>query len=320
MALRSRAKWVAAKIETTKGSAETLGATEANILAFDPVINQGINFTERAPVGLAAGQALAVPEEHIATARLQVELKGSGTGSTLPDWAKTLLIASAMEEDSGVGGKLNPVADLTKQKTVTLAIWEGQGGGTALKKILAGGMCNATIEGEFAKRALITFDVTGIWQSPVDESPPSGISYDSTQPLRVAAATFSRGSAAKKVSNFTFDFGNDIQLRPDVQQSGGTGLAHAYMADRRPTIGFDPEADLVANDDVFGDWIGQSTAALAIALGSTTGNQVAIDVAALQYIDPQEQSRQGLLAHQIQSNVVNEVGSAADPFNVQFDQ
>ena len=294
MILNARKKYVAVKIENTAGTAESLSDSDFALLAFDPQINQNTSFTSRTPAGMGPGQLKGVPEERMGTASFQIEVKGSGTAGTLPKWAEQALIASGFKDDGT--GVLNPIIALADQKPATIGIYED-----GLLKKLRGAMANATIEGEFGKRALISFEFSGIWVAPSDMGTEPAPTLPSESPLRVAAATFNIASAAKKISNFSLDLGNDIQMRPSVADE--SGLAHAYLADRAPTISFDPEADLVANDDVFGDWIGGTEAALSINLGSTSGNQVGISGDRLQYIDPQETTRQGMIAHEMSAQL-----------------
>ncbi len=240
-----------------------------------------------------------------------MELRGESTATTVPLWAKTLLYAAGMEEadNAAAPGELSLVSGFSSQKTVNFAIWED-----GLKKSLAGAMCNARFFGDFAKRIFVEFTLRGIWQTPVDEAHPTGIAHETTTPLQLKSATFTVGGNARKIGRFELDLGNDIQLRPDVASS--TGLAHAYLADRAPTLQFDPEADLVANDDIFGDWIAGTTAAFQLMAGSAAGNQVQIDAPRLQYINPQEANRNQLFTHDIQCQLNADAGD--DEFTLAF--
>lgn len=292
--LHGRKKYVGIALESTKGQAATISSH--NIVAFDPSINQSTNFTTRTPTGMGPGQIEAVPEERMGTASIQVEVRNDGD-------------ISKLFQAGGMDDTLALVSSLTDQQTATVEIYED-----GLLKKLRGAMCNVTIEGEFGKRILATFEFTGIWVQPTDLGSAPSITRPSKKPLRVTSATFNVASNAKKISNFSIDFGNDIQMTPDVADD--SGLAHAFLADRAPTISFDPEASLVANDDVFGDWIGRVIKSLSIQAGSS-GNQFTFDAPRLQYIDPQETIRQGLQAHEIQSNLNAEAGD--DEFTMSLD-
>lgn len=307
MPLHSRKRWVAAKIESVKGTLESFAAGDAKILAFDPEIMQETEFEERAPAGIAMGRLAGVPSEHAGRARIRVEVRGSGSGGTLPVWAQTLLLASSMSSASG--GTCSLVSDFDDQPTVSLAVYKN-----GKREALAGAMCNAVIEGETGKRVFIEFDIRGIWQAPVDAAAPSPITHETTKPLQLKSATFTIGGDAKRIGRFRLDFGNDVQLR--MNQAKATAIEHAYLANRSPTVQFDPEDELVADEDYYGAWIAGTTAALALNLGGTTGNQVNIAAPRVQYIDPNGADRNRIQTLDMNGQLNADAGD--DEFTIAF--
>jgi hypothetical protein len=309
MALHTRFKTIAAKIEDTKGTAETLTASEAAILAFDPAIDQSIEFENRMPAGFAGGVTTATPGVYGATFTASVELRGSGTAGTLPAWAETLLVACGLKDNGS--GVLQPILAMDDQKTVTIAIWED-----GRKKQIHGAMGNAVLRGTFGQRTMVEFTFTGIWDSPTDEATPTGITHESTSPLRFAGTTFTFDSYHPKLSEFSFDLGNDVQLRPDVEVDPA-GVFSAYIAGRQPTVTLDPEAVKVATHDLYGKWIAGTTVDFALSVGSTTGNIVAVNMDRLQYMSPTNAERNGLKVDQLTAEP-RDGGTALDSFDIDF--
>lgn len=302
MAKTYRKKFVAAKIETTKGTAESLVAANYKILAFDPVLDQDINFADRRPAGIAMGRLESIPEEYKGTAKLRVELKGSGS-SSLPVFASTLLLACGFKSTAITGGvRLDLVSSVADQKCATIGLVED-----GMLKVLSGAMGDFEIVGEAGKVAYIDFNMRGIWNLPVDASQPTGITQESTLPLRTADMSLTLGGAAfGKLSRWSFRAGNDVQLRWDMEQV--SAIAHAYVADRSPMFAMDPEAVSVADDDLFGDSLAGVTSALAMQLpkdaSAVAGNQILIDAPKVQRTNPKTSNRNGLQSHDIEAIVV----------------
>jgi len=313
MAKNPRKCFIAAKIEGSKGTPETLAADAAAILAYEPDITPDIQISERAPAGICSGTLPGQPGLYKANIRLRCELKGSGTIDALPLWASTLLIACSMAptvtDDTDV--TCNLVTSIDDQETVTVAVWKD-----GRKHIAAGCMFNAKITGRPGDPVMIEFDGVGIHITPIDEAAPTGITHESTKPLRLAGVTFTLGGVSKtKLNNFEFDFGNDIQLRTDI--SATSALAHAYFADRRPTLSCDPEAVSISDDDVWGDFLAGAAKAVAFAIGSVEGNRIAIAAPAFSHENPSSENAQGLLRDRIPGRL-NTANGADDQFTVTF--
>ncbi|MEM1207761.1 MAG: hypothetical protein AAGI54_00710 [Planctomycetota bacterium] len=291
---RSRKKWIAVKVEATKGAAETLAAADFAILAFNASLQSAIEFEDRAPVGLAAGQLVGSPGVHAGRATFSVELRGSGTAGTAPAWAAALQgCGLTVTNIPGTSDAYAPTADLDTQKTVTIALVED-----GRRKVLRGAMGNAVINGQRnGNKLMVDFDFQGIWVTPTDDAQPAGITHETTKPIRFAGGTFTVDAASQKVSTFRFDLGNDVQMRADVEDA--SGLCHAYIADRRPVAGFDPESDVVANDDLHADFLTATTRAFDATFGTLAGNRAVLDIDRLQIQNPQTEDRSGLLVERI---------------------
>ena len=313
MAKNPRKCFVAAKLEGTAGTPEALPAAEAAILAYEPDISPDIQISERAPAGICSGTLPGQPGLYKANIRLRCELKGSGSVDALPHWAATLLIASAMKATTNASTDVtcSLVTSFSDQQTATVAVWKD-----GRKHVAAGCMFNAKIVGRPGDPMMIEFEGMGIHITPVDENAPTGITHESTKPLRLAGVTFTIGGTSKaKLNNFELDLGNDIQLRTDI--GAASALAHAYFADRRPTLNCDPEAVSISDDDVWGDFLAGTPKAVVFSIGSVVGNRIAIAAPAFSHDNPSSEDAQGLLRDRLPGRL-NTVNGADDQLTIVF--
>lgn len=313
MAKRNRARWMALKIESVKGTAEALVAADAKIRAFDPDIVPDIEMEQRPASNMSGGQLKALPAGLKCTVSFSVEVKGSGSGTTLPLWASTALRASGFALagsgfDAGLMAMKRSIAD---QATVTVGLWVD-----GLLKVASGVMFNVVFESDGpGKRVMAKFEGKGIWNAPTDASPPTGITYESAAPLQMKGATVTLATVASSLSKFTLDMGNDVQIRPGADTA--SGYSYAYIADMMPKLTIDPEIQTVASDDVYGDWLAGTEQALVIELGSATGNNIQFDAPAVQYINPRPGNREGLAIHDLECQLNNH-GSVDDELTINF--
>lgn len=308
---KQRSKWLAVKVESTKGTAATLGTTGAKFRCFEPVLDQDITMEERMPAGVAMGSLASVPGALMGVFRCRVELRGSGAAGTLPYYAQTLLTACALKNTNtpSTSDELNPISAETDETCVTIGLYED-----GVLKRIKGAMGNAVITGEYGRRAFIEFDFKGVWVDPTDAAAPTS-SDESTAPLRVASCVLTlNGSYHPKVSRFSLDLGNQIHLRPDIETEAA--VLHAYCAERLPRFSFDPEAELVAAHDFFGKFKSGATLALSLQIGTTTGNRILITADKLQYADPKTTDSNGLQRYAI--NATLNATNGNDEFTIKF--
>lgn len=86
----TRRHQIAAKIEANEGTAETLVAADAKILAYSPKISFDPGMFERDPVRDSFSQIGKVVGKRPGSASFKLELRGSGAATTAPEWAKFL--------------------------------------------------------------------------------------------------------------------------------------------------------------------------------------------------------------------------------------
>ena len=86
MSLKTRLSQVAAKIESAEGTAETLTASEATLLPYDPSFAADIAKFARTPARSVYTPLDKVTGRQLASLGVRTELKGSGDVTTAPAW------------------------------------------------------------------------------------------------------------------------------------------------------------------------------------------------------------------------------------------
>ena len=122
----------------------------------------------------------------------------------------------------------------------------------------------------------------------------------------------------------TFTFTPRNQISPRSCPNGTAGVSGIYITDRQPGGSFNPEMDLVANEDYYGDWAaGTLKAILATLTGNDAGkegNDVAISIPKAQYsgITPVSGGRTGFAANDINFLATEDTSAGDDEFSITF--
>lgn len=86
----ARIRQLAAKIESVEGTAETLAAADAKLLVYDPKISYDPEVFDRAPLRTHFSKVGKIFGKKAAKLSFRLEMRGSGTATTEPQWAKLL--------------------------------------------------------------------------------------------------------------------------------------------------------------------------------------------------------------------------------------
>ncbi len=306
-----RRRVLAAKIESTPGSAMALLAADAAFNVFDTNITPAIEFAER------EGQSALSPLHGVTAGErgqviFAVELHGSGdTGTPTPAWATTLLPACGMKEASGVWTPESrpPGASGSSAKTVTIGVYELSGTKARFKRLRG---CMGTFVMRFVAGQVVRVEFTfdGIWDEPQDIALIAP-DYPSVKPPTFRGSTFTIGSNTPRVAEVTLDMGNEIALREDP--SDAAGFQAAVITGRRINGTLNPEARLIQADNPFYRWTEWQTQTMQIILGSGSadGNLITIDGPAFQITDIQPGERNGVEIDEI-SYQLNRSADAGD--------
>lgn len=281
--LLRRLRRVAAKIETTPGTAETLADANAAYHVRDLVIQQEVEMTQREKQG-GFTMLPSVIGGYKGRARFTSLMYGA---SAAPTWAAMFLPCVGLGAYGGayVLDSKPPEASGSTCRTATIASYQA-----ARKKYIYGAMGNARFNFPAGQVATVEFDFLGKWAAPADVADLSP-TYPTLSPLRVISASLTIGSWAPKIANLTLDLGNQIYLREDVNDA--TGYSSACIGNRLVTGSIDDEASIVAVKNVFSDWAAGTEASLSIVLSAGAAT-CTVTATKLQFINPQEGDRNGV--------------------------
>ncbi len=280
---------VAAKIESAEGTAETLAAADANAQILEPAKwEPNIAMFERNLLDVSLSSFKQIPGTRLATISFKVENKGSGAAGTAPALGKLFKACGLGETVVAVTSvTYAPVSALASTPTLTLAIYQD-----GVRKQLKGARGNVKYSAKNGEPGMFEFTFLGVYDAVTDQSllTPSGV--ETTVPVALLSALFSVASFSAFVSTISFDMGNKLTPRPDI--NAASGYISTLLTSRTPKGSFDPELELVATHDWYGRWLAGTTGALTWKHPGAAGNICIFTVPACQYIKINDGDRDGV--------------------------
>jgi len=245
MPLLKRKRVLAAKVETTIGTAESLAAADAAMNVFNPMIQSTIEMEEREGEG-GFGYLSSVPAGRVGVATFRTYLEWDGT-ATLPKSVELFLPACGWV------------------KTGTVFTPRSEAPGTNVKTLTIG--CYVYIDWEF-QGVLLTAPTDVALLAPT---------YPTDKPLRFAGGFAKWNTVNLCVSNTVIDSGNEVVMRECPTTDAG--FISGIITNRKPRITTDPEAVSVAAQNRWGAWLAQTENALALDIAGPNGSTISIDAA-----------------------------------------
>jgi Phage tail tube protein len=275
---------LAAAIESEEGVAETLDAGDC-VLHAAPKFNPDTPMFQRPMRSASLSPFKAVPGLRMATIEFDIELKGSGTAGTAPEYGP-LLKACGFGETVVAGTSVAYDPASASIPSLTMALYED---GVIHKIWGARGTVKLSLKG--GDPGMLHFVFTGADFSVTDGAMLEP-SYQTTVPPAFLAAQFTIQTYAALISMLEIDMANAMAMRPDANQP--SGYKSAVISGRLPVMSMDPEKVLVATHDFYGNLRSGTEGALSTVLGSTAGNICTISAPKVQYTKIDEQDREGL--------------------------
>lgn len=291
---------MAAKVETTIGTAESLTGAEGAYNAYDLMIQATIPVDQREAQG-SFNYLSGVPGARMGKATFKTDMGWDGT-ATLPTWATVLMAGCGYVNSSGT---ITPRSEAPGSNVKTLTIGGYVDG---LFKSIAGSVGNFKIVCPSGKQCLIEWEFTGVWQGPTDVALIAP-TYPTALPIRYSTATTTFNSVAMCVQQFTFDAGNEVILRECA--STAAGYISGLVVNRYPKANANPESVLVATQDRFGIWLAPTEAALSVTLDTPTNSSLVITAPKAQITNLQEGERNKLVTDEVEW-MFNKNGATAD--------
>lgn len=182
------------------------------------------------------------------------------------------------------GQRLDPISTVPQSLTMRLYL-----DGTLTELTGAYGTFSIdAIGGQYAK---VKWEFTGQYVTVVDAAIPTA-TFERTLPLAVQLARLNVGGFSAVVNAMTWTQANDVQLRPDVNQTDAYNGVR--IVTRTPQIGIDPEADLVANHDFWGKMAAATRMPFQMRIGNVVGNTVWMLCSNTQYDKMTYKDRNGI--------------------------
>ena len=279
---------LAAKIETTIGTAIAVTAADAAFNAYDVKISADIPFKRREAQG-SFDSLTGTLGAYSGKCTFKIDVEWSGTG--IPAWASTFLPACGYVASSQVytPRSENPG---TNVKTLTMAAYKD-----GVVKQIVGAMGTFKIVAKSGDIVTFEFEFTGVWTGNTDAA-----LLDPTLPtpnaLRFASSTITNNAVAQCVEQVSFDAGNKVILRECP--STAAGYISALITDREPKITINPEAQLVADEDRYGDWLSGTERAFSCAIDGPTDSAMTLAAPKAQYMKVEDGDRNGIAIDDIE--------------------
>lgn len=288
----TRRRVVLAEIETDKGSENAVPSRTA-VRVYDPVFNPTAEYEQRKGTGKQLGNVeKGVLGKQGGTAGFSAEFRGNGSGG-LDAGIAVLLQGCGFLKTLEVYNLHSSHADQE-----CLSIYSCQ---AKLEKQILGAMGNLTIEGDVGKRVMCNFDFSGRWVTPDDLATAfETIAYSPGvgAPLYLRGGTFTLGGDSVKIGSFSLKLNCQVVARLDHNAVGG--IAYYLITDYDPEITIDPEADTVAGNDFYGDWLAgtEPTGGISLVLDNGT-DKATIAAPNVQYKAITECDREGIATNEI---------------------
>lgn len=286
-AIKQEGLWAA--IETVYGTEEAIVATDvlevenlqANPAESIKIIERNIVRNSLAPQAIQYGGSLF-------GLSFDVEFKGGGAAGT-PSRMSRLLAACAMKETIVASTSVThePESDTSVHDSLTLFYREGPN----MRKVI-GARGNPSLNVDAGGRFMFSFTFIGHISEEVVEAPPSE-TPETTLPPTFRSATFTAKAIETAIGKLSVDLGNTMSIAPDPNSDDSFG--EIRIGARKVAGSFDPEAQSIATHDFIGDMRAAQEFALATGvLGTTAGNQIAVNLPRCQYMNIAPGEREAL--------------------------
>lgn len=287
MAKISRIAQLAGKVESVSGTAETLTATEATILSYEPVMDLEPEMFKRNPVVKHMSRFASEPGARKQSLTFKAELMGplsAAKGVTLP--ITPFLRICGFSETLSVGVSNIYVPLSSSFVTATIAKYED-----GVRKTMLGCAGNVKIQFKVGEPIMCEFTIQGKYSEHSDQSMLSP-SYPAQVPLMFMGASVTILGSTLVIDNLEIDMQNEIVLSP--LPSDRSGIDYAKITGRNPIMTFDPEMVAVSSHDFYSKLLSRDTAAVTIVLGDINSNKITFSLPAVRYTGIKQGDRSGI--------------------------
>jgi len=283
----TRIAQLAGKVETANGTAETLAAAQATILAYDPVMDIEPEQFKRNPVVKHMSRFASEPGARKMSCTFKAELMGpiaSSKGTTLA--ITPFLIACGLSETLSVGTSNIYVPISSSFVTATIAKYED-----GFRKTMLGCAGNVKFQFKVGEPVFCDFAFQGKYYEHSDTALLTP-TYPVQVPFIFMGATVTIDDDSLVLDACEIDLQNEIVISPKPQDP--SGIDYAKITERNPIMTFDPELVAVTNHDFYSKILSRSTMAVVITMNDSIGNSINFSLPAVRYTGLKEGDRGGI--------------------------
>lgn len=275
---------LAAKIETTVGTAETLAGADAAFNIFDAKVVPDIEMVDREGQG-GMDYLFSVPAGRKGRVTFRTYLQWDGT-ATEPSWAETFLPACGWVK-SGQVYTPRSEAPGSNVKTLTIGRYVN---GTLYR--LAGCAGTGTVTLEAGKPGYIDWEFSGVWLGRTDATILAP-TYPTVTHCKWSGGVSQWNDVDMLASTAKINLGNTVVYREFAGTT--TGYHSAIITNRRPMVTIDPEAETVAAQDRWGAWLASTEQSLELHCNGSTNSLIQFDAPKAQAMSIAEGARERLV-------------------------
>lgn len=265
MALNARRTMLLAKAESTYGTDPTPDTTNDALIAYDVELTPEIDPLERIDKGLSLSRPKELAGKQRVTLSFTTELRGSGTAGTAVKGDKALWKACGFAETIVGGASVTYRPRSSSFESATIYVYLD-----GVQHQIHGciGDCEIVfVAGETAK---VNWTITGLWETPTDQTFPTSWLPASTVPVVCKNMTATFDSYAAVIRELSIKMNNQVIERASL--AAATGVAGFQITDRSPEGEIMIESIPLATKDYWAKLTADTTVALSLVLGGTAGN------------------------------------------------
>lgn len=242
----------------------------------------------------------SIPEGTPGTATFQLEMVMDGPTAEKPRWADKFLVSCGMVYSTDHYELSQEPPDLTGTAVHTITIGKNENGRL---KVLYGAMGNVKFNFLAAKRVLMDFEYTGVYDEVLDAAifTPA---YTIHRPLRFVKGSPVIGPSSWHpiLASLVLDLGNVVYLKESG--AGTDGYAFAVVTDRLPKITMNPEARLEAMSALYAGFFASTERDIEWR-ATMDSDSCEVTATGFQVITPRTGERSGVLVDEIEAQLNN---------------
>lgn len=309
MTLVRRKRVLAAKIEATPGTAESLTTSDTAFNAFNIQFQNETEKDEREGQG-SFGYLPSIAKARRGKITFMTEWAWDGT-ATEPVWADLFFPACGVVKSTNTYTPRSEVPG-TNVKTLTMGLYtDGK------RVVLRGCVGTFKLVCVTGDRVLVEWEFIGIFEPEADVTLIASTAANDPV-LKYASGVTTFNSVALQVQSLTLDIANELYLREGTSASNPTGLIAGVITNRKPIVTCNPESKLVATQNRHQMFLDANEHALVFELGGSSAPKVVITVPRASIETIQETDRSRLHVDDITFRCCQNGSTADQEFSIVF--